>query len=216
MISSSVVYGHPVKYSNEIPNKYLSGSMSISLLAYAAIFWDSFTFRKAICSHIFSSTSITKVIFSEQLFLQSSCLFWGAPFLEQSLFPTIIFSEYLLFQSEPSTQKPDLESRKFFSAVTFQNSYSQKTSTEELLFRSRFFCTTSTFSKTLEKATFPEKKNSHHLLFLESYLCIAFFINCYLLLQLHFYKRFFITRYHFRRVTISQIPFLSTATRPIN
>ena len=159
---------------------------------------------------------------SQKLYFRSSYFFRAVAFFEElhfwnsHFFPTIIFSEYLLFQSEPSTQKPDLESRKFSSAVTFQNSYSQKTSTEELLFRSRFFCTTSTFSKTLEKATFPEKKNSHHLLFLESYLCIAFFINCYLLLQLHFYKRFFITRYHFRRVTISQIPFLSTATRPIN
>ena len=42
-----VVYVHSVKYSHEIPNEYLSGSMAVSLLAYVAIFSDSFVFRKA-------------------------------------------------------------------------------------------------------------------------------------------------------------------------
>ena len=104
-------------------------------------------------SNFFQSN--TKV-FSEQL------LFLRRSFSEQSLFLSIYFSEQLLFQSETSTEQPHLENRKFFSAVTFRNSYLQKISPEELLSRSRLFCTTTTFSKSkiLEKATFSEKQCS--------------------------------------------------------
>ena len=73
-----VVYGHSVKYSYEIPNKYLSGLMAISLLAYVAIFSDSFIFGKATSSQFLRVTffqSITRATFSEQLFLQSRCFF---------------------------------------------------------------------------------------------------------------------------------------------
>ena len=142
-----VVFGHSVKYS------------------YCDIFGQLY-FWKSYFLIVFESNfsqSITRVTFSEQLFLQSRWFFWGTPFSKQSLFSNIFSPEYLLVQSEISTQEPNLENREFFSAVTFQNSYPQKTSTEELLFRSRFFCTTSTFSKKnkiLKKATFSEKRNS--------------------------------------------------------
>ena len=53
MISSSVVYGHTVKYSYEIPNEYVSGSMEISLLANVVIFSDSFIFGKVNSSYFF-------------------------------------------------------------------------------------------------------------------------------------------------------------------
>ena len=133
--------------------------------SYMLQYFGTALFLEKLLLHTFSVQifSIKTVIFSEQLFLQSSCLFWGAPFLEQSLFPSIIFLEYLFFLSETSTQKPDLENWKFSSAVTFQNSYSQKTSTEELLFRSRFFCTTSTFSKKQDfgKSYFSRKAKFH-------------------------------------------------------
>ena len=142
-----VVFGHSVKYS------YCD-------IFGQLYFWKSYFFT------VFESNffqSITRVTFSEQLFLQSRCLFWGAPFSKQSLFSSFFPPEYLLVQSETSTQETNLENRKFFSVVTFQNSYPQKTSTEELFFQSRFFCTTSTFSKKskiLKKDTFWEKQNS--------------------------------------------------------
>ena len=144
-----VVYGHSVKYSYEIPNKYLSGLMAISLLAYVAIFSDSFIFGKATSSQ-FLRVTFFKV--SEELLFRSSSFFRPDAFFEELLFQNshfflaFVFPEYLLVQSETSTQKPNLENRKFFGAVTLKNSYPQKISAEELLFRSRFFCTTSTFS----------------------------------------------------------------------
>ena len=149
MISSSVVYGHSTKYSYEILHEYLL-LMVISLLAYVAIFSDSFIFGKATSSHFFR---VTFFKLPQELLFQTSSFFRAAFFL-RSFFGTVTFSlhffsfsEQLLFQSETTTEKPHLKNRKFFSAVTFRNRYLQKISTEELLFRSRFFCTTSIFSK---------------------------------------------------------------------
>ena len=182
-----VVYGHSVKYSYEIPNEYLSGSMAISLLAYVAIFSDSFIFGKATSSQ-FLRVTFFKV--SQELLFRSSSFFRADAFFEELLFqnshffPAFFSPEYLLVQSETSTQEPNLENRKFFSAVTFQNSYPQKTSTEELLFRSRFFCTTSTFSKKArfwKRLLFQKSKIPHYLLFPENYLFNSFFINRYIL-----------------------------------
>ena len=52
-------------------------------------FWKSYLFT-VFQSNFFQS--ITRVTFSEQFFLQDSSIFWGAPFSEQSLFPSIFFS----------------------------------------------------------------------------------------------------------------------------
>ena len=165
MISSSVAYDQPVKYSYEIPNEYLSGSMAIFILAYVAIYSDSFIFGKATSSHFFR-IAFFKV--SQELLFLSSFFFRAAAFLEELLFQnshffSAYFSEQLLFQSETSIEKPHPENRKFFSTVTFRNTFPQTTPTQELLFRSRFFCTASTFflkKKILEKATFSEKQYS--------------------------------------------------------
>ena len=124
--------------------------MAISLLAYVAIFSDSFVFGKATSSQ-FLRVNFFKV--SQDLLFRSSSFFRADVFFEELLFqnshffPGLFSPEDLLVQSETSTQKPILENRKFFSAVNFQNSYPQMTATEELLFQSSFFCTTSTFSK---------------------------------------------------------------------
>ena len=164
--------------------------MAISLLVYVSILSDSFIFGKTTSSQFFRVTFL-KV--SQELLFRSSSFFRAADFFEellfseQSLFPSIFFFRiilYLLVQGDTSTEKPNFENRKFFGAVTIQNSYPQKTSTEELLFPSRFFCTTSTFSKKarfLKKLLFQKSKVPHYLLFLESYLFNAFFINHYLL-----------------------------------
>ena len=211
-----------VKYSYEIPNEYLSGSMAISLLAYVAIFLDSLVFRKATSSQ-FLRVTFFKV--SQELLFRSSSFFRADAFFEELLFqnshffPAFFSPEYLLVQSETSTQEPNLENRKFFSAVTFQNSYPQKTYTEELLLWSRFFCPTSIFSKKArfwKRLLFQKSKIPHYLLFPENCLFNSFFINRYILSQLYFQKSFFFTTYLFRRVTISQVSFFSTATLPIN
>ena len=173
-----VVYGHSVKYSYEIPNEYLSGSMAIFLLAYVAIFSDSFIFGKATSSQFFR-VPFFKV--SQEFLFRSSSFFRVAVFFEELFFQNShFFQHFLLVQSETSTQKLHLENRKFFSAATSQNIYPQHISTEQLLFQSRFFCTTSTSSKKArfwKRLHFQKSKIPYYLLFLESYLFNAFFIN---------------------------------------
>ena len=138
-----VIYGHSVKYSYEIPNKYLPGSMVASLLAYIAIFSDSFIFGKATSSR-FLRIDFFKV--SQELIFQRSPFFM--PFLGSShFFPAIFPRNIYLFIVKRLPRNQTLKNRKFFSATIFQNSYPEKASTEELLFRSRFFCATSNFSK---------------------------------------------------------------------
>ena len=92
MISSSVVYGHPVKYSYEIPNKFLSESMTRCCNIFGQFYLRKSYFFTLFQSNLFQS--ITTVIFSEQLFLQSSCFFWGVPF-----FRTVTFSQHCFFQN---------------------------------------------------------------------------------------------------------------------
>ena len=94
MISSSLVYGHPVKYSYEIPNECLSGSMAAFLLAYVAIFPDSFLFAKATSLH-FLRVTFFKV--SQELLSRSSFSFRAGAFLRSSFLRTVTFSQYFLF-----------------------------------------------------------------------------------------------------------------------
>ena len=119
-----------VKYSYEI-HKQDQWQFSFS-----HIFSDSFIFGKATSSKFFRVTFF-KV--SRELLFWSSSFFRAAAFFEEILFQnshffSAYFSEQLLFQSKTSTEKSHLENRKFSCAVTFRNSYSQKISTEELLF----------------------------------------------------------------------------------
>ena len=74
--------------------------MAVSFLAYAATLWERLYFRR---SHFFrllqSNHFDTTITFSEQLFLQSSYFFWGAPFfrtvnLQRSYFFRILLECY--------------------------------------------------------------------------------------------------------------------------
>ena len=134
-------------------------------------------FLKKLLIHSFSKQLFSK--YHESYFFGAVLSSGQQHFLRSSFFRTVtfsqhfffFFSEYLLVQSETSTQKPNLENRKFFSAVTSQNIYKQKISTEELYFRTRFFRTIPTFSKKArfwKKLLFQKSKIQHYLLFLES------------------------------------------------
>ena len=79
-----------------------------------------------------TSSQFLRVTFfkvSQELLFRSSSFFRADAFFEELLFqnshffPAFFSPEYLLVQSETSTQEPNLENRKFFSAVTFQSSY---------------------------------------------------------------------------------------------
>ena len=98
------------------------------------LFQESLIFGEAFSSQFSRVTTLTQQLcfprnfikylaFLEQLFLQSSCFFEELLFQNSHFFAAVIFSEQLLFQSETSTKKPLLESRKIFRAFNFRNSY---------------------------------------------------------------------------------------------
>ena len=133
MISSSVVYGHPVKYSYQIPDEFLSESMTRCCNIFGQFYLRKsyfFTLFQNNVSKYHNSYFFGAALSSVQLLFLRSSFFQNSHF-----FSALFFSEQLLFQSENSTEKSHLENRKFFSAVTFRNSYPQNISTEELLFR---------------------------------------------------------------------------------
>ena len=94
--------------------------MAIFLLAYVATlsgqlyYWKSYFFT-LFQSHYFDTT----VTFLEQLFLQSSCFFWGASLSEKPL----ICSSYFFFQNNYFFRVKLFENGKFFRFVIFRNSY---------------------------------------------------------------------------------------------
>ena len=110
--------------------------MAISLLAYLVTFLEQLYFRRGF---IFGETLFSKKLLLlaslEQLLRHNSYLFGAAISSEQLLFlrcsiferviflQQLLFSEYLFFRSKTSTEKPLLENRKLFRAVTFWNSY---------------------------------------------------------------------------------------------
>ena len=94
----------------------------ISLLEYVATFSGQIYFCRSYFFTLFQSNYFdTTVTFSGQLFLQNSCCF--LLFQSSRFFAGVIFLEKLLPQRENSTEQPLLENRKFFTAVTFRDSY---------------------------------------------------------------------------------------------
>ena len=202
--------------------------MAISLLAYVVTFSGQLYFRRSYLEvTAFRVTTLTQqLLFLGSHFFRASACFEELLFQNSHFIAAVIFSQQLLFQSETSTEQPLLENRKFFRVVTFRNNYLfgggivwNKVSTEELLFRSRYFCTASTFSEELYfgKKLISQKRNIPHYTFFSGELPFQsgyFFKRRYLLQQLPFQKSCFLTTYFFRRVTISLLRFLSTATLP--
>ena len=133
MISSSVVYGHSVKYSYEILHEYLL-LMVISLLAYVATFSDSFIFGKATSSHFFRVTFFKlpqELLFQTSSFLRAASFFeifrnshfFSAFFLAQLPFGTDIYRRYLqksyFFEADSSAQHQFFQKSKILEKATF-------------------------------------------------------------------------------------------------
>ena len=109
----------------------------IYLFIYLFIYFANGDFRSSIFSDFFRialfseklllHTSLTTS--TQQLPFQSLNIFRPAAFCKELRFrkshflAVIIFSEYLIFRNETSTEQPLCENRKFFRAVTFRNSY---------------------------------------------------------------------------------------------
>ena len=104
----------------------------ISLLPYFATFLKQLYFRRSYFFAILLSNYIdTAVTFSKKFceiprfsgaaISSKQLLFWGVPFLEQSLLYSSHF--FRIAQSKSFTEKPLLENRKSFRAFTFRNSF---------------------------------------------------------------------------------------------
>ena len=101
----------------------------------------------------------TTVTFSEQLYLQSICFFWPAPFSEQLsllrssyFFRIATFLEQNFYRAATTWEKEVLWGSYFSEQLPFlaEELFRMEISTEELLlFRSRYFCTASAFSEEL-------------------------------------------------------------------
>ena len=135
MISSSIGFGHPGKYSFGNPHEYLSGWRKLSRI------WDFFSnsdFSSPICCDFFRTVLFLEKLllqnFSEYLLRHNSYFFRAANsseeliFLRISFFKTVtffevvIFSSWLLYQSETSTEQPLFENKKIFRGFTFWSS----------------------------------------------------------------------------------------------
>ena len=134
--------------------------MAISLLAYVAIFSDSFIFEKATSSQFFRVTFFqinTRVTFSEQLFFQSSC-FFEESFFEHSLFLCIFFFFLRIANFSERDFNHILRIGNSFRTATYRR-YLQKSyfffgvgsSKQHQLFQK---------NKILEEATFSEQQYS--------------------------------------------------------
>ena len=152
--------------------------MAISLPPYVATFSGQFYFWRSYFILFQSNYFDTTVTFSDQLFLQGSCFFfWGALFSEQSL-----FSKQLFFQKSYFFGAKLLPSSYFLrigsslgQLLLAEELFRIKISTEELPFRSRYFCTASNF---IRKATFWkklifQKSNIPHYFFWRATFLIA-------------------------------------------
>ena len=117
-------------------------------------------FRRSYFFTLFQSNNFaTTVIFSEQLYLQSICFFWPAPFSEQlSLlrssycFRIGTFLEQNFYRAATTWEKEVLWGSYFSEQLPFlaEELFRMEISTEELLlFRSMYFCTASAFSEEL-------------------------------------------------------------------
>ena len=172
--------------------------------------------------HTSLTTSTQRLLFRSIYFFRAAAFYKELRFRSSHFLAAVIFfSEYLIFKDETSTEQPLCENRKFFKAVTSRNSYffggviaqnkdnyrraplieAGTSAQHQLLQKSYIF----------EKPAFPGEI---------SFWSGHFFKRCYLLQQQPFQKcqgrgRYFLTTYFFRRVAISQLRFLSKATRTV-
>ena len=86
------------------------------------LFQENFILVKATSSHFFRVTTLTQqLLFQDSYFFRTAAFF---PLFQNShFFAGVIFSEQLLFRSETSTEQALFENKKFFTEITFRNSY---------------------------------------------------------------------------------------------
>ena len=86
-------------------------------------FFRTVLFLEKLLFHISTTTSTHQLLFRRIYFFRPAAFFKEHRFRKSHFLAAVIFSEYLSFRNETSTEQPLCENRKFFRAATFRNSY---------------------------------------------------------------------------------------------
>ena len=188
------------------------------------LFQDNFISREATSRQFFRvTTSTQQILYRSSFFFRASTSFSEQPLLSSNHF----FQNNYFFRVELLLSSHSLRIGRSFRQVLFGTAtflgvemFRIKISTEELLFRNQVLLHSINFFQRAafwKKANFSEKQYSTLFTFSGelSFQSGYFFKKRYLLFQLPSQKSYFFTTYFFRRVTVSQLPFLSTTTVPI-
>ena len=146
-------------------------------------FQDSFIFGEATSYFFRVTTSTQQLLFRISYFFRAAAFFFEELFFQNShFFRSSYFFRKATFSERNFYPAATFWEWKFFRAVTFQNSYLLaeelfriKISTEELPFRSRYFCTASNFIRkdTFWKKLIFQKSNIPHYFFWRATFLIA-------------------------------------------
>ena len=188
------------------------------------LFQDNFISREATSRQFFRvTTSTQQILYRSSFFFRASTSFSEQPLLSSNhFFQNNYFFRVELLSSSHSLRIGSSFRQVLFGTATFLGveMFRIKISTEELLFRNQVLLHSINFFQRVafwKKANFSEKQYSTLSTFSGelSFQSGYFFKKRYLLFQLPSQKSYFFTTHFFRRVTVSQLPFLSTATVPI-
>ena len=95
--------------------------MEISFLVYLVVFFRTASFSEKLLLHTSLTTLTQQLIFRRIYFFRAATFFKELRFRKSHSIAAVIFSEYLIFRNETSTEQPLCENRKIFRAVTFWN-----------------------------------------------------------------------------------------------
>ena len=140
-------------------------------------------------------------------------------FQNNNFFSAIFFQNHYFFRDKHLPRNRTLRTGNSLVQLPFGTATNRRYLQKSYFFEADSFAQHQFFqkSKILEKATFSKRKIPHNILSLETYLFNAFFDESLPSIAVAiFSEELLFTKYLFRRVTISQVPFFSTSTPPIN
>ena len=86
-------------------------------------FFRTALFPEKLLLHTSLTTLTKQLLFRSIYFFRATAFIKEFRFRKSNFLVAAIFSEYLIFRNETSTEQPLCENKKFFRAVTFRNSY---------------------------------------------------------------------------------------------
>ena len=86
-------------------------------------FFRTDLFSEQLLFHASLTTSTQQLLFRSIYFFRAAAFFKELRFRKNNFLAAVIFSEYLIFPSENSTEQLLIVNRKLFRVVTFRKSY---------------------------------------------------------------------------------------------